>query len=508
MCFAVLVGSEVDDDPDLLNCSFVETSDEAVKLETPETFHTLQRQDSEEPSEEDDDDHWVLLEDGSPEVVVEYKVKQDLHQTETQPQAEDESPNEEGTTQMEEKEEWPPLEPKQFNKISKKRSRPRRSISMPEVTLEPCSDEADESPKEIGVKQSAFDFWSESVNLPPSEGNKAGGKEKERRENAVRRKCGSVLERKKDEMTHSDPSSKRTQRRSVAERLKSFSALAAFLRTPRTTVRLRRQGARRFSRSFSHEGVPELVPGESPQTPQEDQQAFVDLSEGCGDSSQDSCPQLLLDALVAAGGPAVNPPSKPSSVEDVTLVGSPQRSVETQQLQLEEPELQSVLGSDGHEPELDLHDLLEQQCHVADQDQDQDQDSAVFSQSTPQEHRLTVLYTAPSLPHQQGESLNSLIDFHSSPAADCSQCSSFSERYPGPGSSPPYEASQCKDITRLSFDGLISISSNVSEKYSLSLDLSPPAFQFRQQGSRRRYRDSPRWPSHRVRMTTWKPLPL
>ncbi|XP_036451394.1 uncharacterized protein zgc:153345 [Colossoma macropomum] len=529
----VIIGSEVDDDPDLLNCSFVEDP------ESPETFHDLQRQDSEEPGDDDgdvdDDDRWVLLEDGNTEVVVEYKVTQPVDQTETQPvdqtetqpEAAIESPKPGDAAQMEEKDEWPPLEePKQTKRSTKKGPRPRRSISMPEVALEPCSDEIDEALKEAGVKQPAFDgdIWSASVNEPLSYGlssagdRKVGDKEKEGRDGTLRRKYGSVLDRKKDKMTDSDPGVKRTQQRlSVVERLRSFSALAAFLRTPRgavpqlghqrSTVKLRRQGARRFSRSFSHEGVPELVPGEDPQSPQ----AFVELSDAYADC-EESSPHLLLDGPaehVQGLDVSQNTLNQASSEEDLTLVGSPLRSEESKHLQVVEPEFitgpRSVLGSDinSHEPEFDLHKLLEQQCCVA----DQEEDSSVFTRSTPGEPQLDIHYNVSNVyppSHQQGEPLLSPIDLHSfRDYTDSPPYSSFAERCMSPASSSP-----CNDITCLSFDGLISIGGGMNEKCSLSLDLSPPTFQFRQQGSRRRYRDSPRWPSHEVRMTTWKPLPL
>ncbi|XP_017539036.2 uncharacterized protein zgc:153345 isoform X2 [Pygocentrus nattereri] len=521
----VIIGSEVDDDPDLLNCSFMQDP------ESLETFRGLQREDSEEPGDgggdvvdddDDDDDRWVLLEDGDSEVVVEYKVMQPADQTVAQPEAAIESPKPDDA----EKNERPPLEePKQTKRNSQKGPRPRRSISMPEVALDSCSDETDEALKEAGVKQPVFDgdIWSASVNLPFADGlsstggRKAGDKEKEGRDGTLRRKYGSVLDRKKDKITDSDPGVKRTHRLSMAERLRSFSALAALLRSARgavpqfghqrSTVRLRRQGARRFSRSFSHEGVPELDPGEDPQSPQ----AFVELSDAYADCEKSS-PHSLLDGPtehVQGLDVSQNTLNQASSEEDLTLVGSPPRSEESKHLQIEEPEFitgpRSVLGSDvnGHEPEFDLHKLLEQQCCVA----DQEEDSSVFTQSTPEEPQLDVHYNVSNVSppsHQQVEPPLSPIDLHSfRDCTDSPRYSSFAERCTGSASSSP-----CKDIACLSFDGLISVGDGMNEKYSLSLDLSPPAFQFRQQGSRRRYRDSPRWPSHEVRMTTWKPLPL
>ncbi|XP_072514843.1 uncharacterized protein [Salminus brasiliensis] len=524
----VIIGSEVDDDPDLLNCSFVENPDDVLLPESPKTLHDHQRQDGEDPAraetaleavdvDGDYDDHWVLLEDDISEVVVEYKVTQATDQPDTQPPA-TEGPRVVAAAQAEEKDEQPPLQPKQTKKSSKKGPRPRRSISMPEVALEACSDESDPIQKDVGMNTAAFDdLWTGSVNLPTAHGLTSSGgkasKEKEGRDGTMRRRHGSVLDRKKDKMTDSDPGLRRAHHRlSVADRLRSFSALAALLRTPRSvvpqlghqrgTVRLRRQGARRFSRSFSHDGVPELLPGESPQ---EDQQAFVELGDFYADSP--TCPDGLSDQAQAPDTACFqSSPNQTLVVEELTLVGSPQGCKESQLVPFEEPEPQSACMLSKPKvkcpgPEFDLHKLLEQQCHVA----EQGQESVAYSRSTPGEPPVEIRYElcTPPAPHQQGESTVSPIESFQSP-----QYSSFAERYTGPDSTPPYDASPCQDHACLSLDGLISVSSRMSERCSLSLELSPPAFQFQQKGSRRRYRDSPRWPSHEVRMTTWKPLPL
>ncbi|KAG9263209.1 hypothetical protein AMEX_G23216 [Astyanax mexicanus] len=528
----VVIGSEVDDDPDLLNCSFVENANDVLPPETPKTFPDFSRQGSEqstgaetalEPSEVDADfdDHWVLLEDNS-EVVVHYKVTHSNGETDIQAQATNDGVKLRDAVQIEEKDEQLTLQPKQTKKNSKKGPRPRRSISMPEVALETCSDENVQVQK-VDMNTSAFDdIWMGSANLhslSSSGGIKAGCKEKERQEQSVKRRHGSVLDRRKDKMTDSDPGLKRT-RLSVANRLRSFSALAALLRTPRSgapqlghqsgTVRLRRQGARRFSRSFSHDGVPKLLSGESPQ---EDQQAFVELSDFYADS-QDPDSQTHLDGFPdqTVLGTVFQSSPKQTSVEDLTLVSSPQSTEEEKQLlQFEEPESQSVCilsksKARALDPEFDLHKLLEQQCHVA----DQGQDPIVLSPLRPGEPPVEICYDL-SPPSQQQEEFS--VSCMESPYSFSHhntvspQYSSFAEHYPDPDSTHPYHGSP-SDHACLSLNGLISVSSSLSETCSLSLELSPPAFQFQPQVLKRRYRDSPRWPSHEVRMTMWKPLPL
>lgn len=446
LCVTVVIGSEVEDDPELLNCSFLENPDDASGSECEEELRGHQQQ----SEEAHDDDQWVLLDSRDPEVIVEHEVTQ----KETQRQ-EVESPKTGDGVKVEEQETETTSKPKKRRSGSKKRSGPRRSISMPEVALDPHSDEVDEVQQDVRTNESMFndDVWSTSVGLPL---NKSGGRGKEGQE--LRRRSGTFHERKKEKGSDSDLK-KANPRLSMAERFRSFSALASFLRTP--TVRLRRQGARRFSRSFSDEAV------------QEDQQAFLELNNELTDSEEPN-EELLPDYSPG--------PSSPSSslAEDRTLIGASQKSEEDENLQRKECVMSETLRVE----EFDLDKMFEQRCHVTEHQQEHEKDSdscweVPFDGSTPSSHRRASF---------------------SSPADSCAFTASETEPL-----SPQYATSPCKTFSCLSFDSVFSISS-VSEK--CSLDLSPPAFQFRPQGTRRRYRDSPRWPSHEVRMTTWKPLPL
>lgn len=445
VCVAVVIGSEVDDDPELLNCSFIENPDYASGSESEESLRGRQQQESEQVQ---DDDHWVLLDDGKPDVIVEYNMNQSQRQ-------EVESLKTDGGVKVEEQETVTHNKPRKKKNISQKRSGPRRSISMPEVALDSHSDKVDGVQQEAGTNEPTFydEMWSTSVNLPLK---KSGGKGKEGRE-LRRRRYGTFHEQQKKEKGPDSDLKKANFRLSMAERFRSFSALASFLRTP--TVRLRRQGARRFSRSFSDEAV------------QEDQQAFLELNDDLTDSEEPN-EELRPEHLPS--------PSTPSSLsEDQTLIGSSQKSENDENQQINECVMLQMLKVE----KFNLDTMFEQQCHIS-EEYERHSDSywdVQLDGSTPSSQRR-ALFTSP----------------------EDSSAFTASETEP---LSVQREASPCNTFGCLSFDGVFSISS-VSEKCSLSLDLSPPTFQFRPPGSRRHYRDSPRWPSHQVRMSTFKPLPF
>lgn len=429
----------MDDDPELLNCSFMENPGNVSGSELEETFQEplqLQSQDIH------GDDRWVLLDERNPEVLVEH----DVMQKESQRQEVDSSKTGE-EVKLKKQETETLSKPKKRKSSSKKRAGPRRSISMPEVALDP---HANEVQQEGGTDEVTFsdDVWSTSVSLPVKKSEVKG---KEGRE--LRRRYGTFHERKKEKGSESDLK-KANPRLSISERFRSFSVLASFLRTP--TVRLRRQGARRFSRSFSDEAV------------QEDQQAFLELNNELNDSEEPN-EELFPDNSQSSFSPA-----------DLTLIAISQKSDEDENLNVNECVMSETLKVE----EFDLDRLFEQQCHVTECQHQKENDVSWDVQldgSTPSsEWRASF----------------------SSPADSCTFTASESEPL-----SPQCETSPCQTLDCLAFDSVFSISS-VSEKCSLDLDLSPPSFQFRPQDSRRRYRDSPRWPSHQVRMTTWKPLPL
>ncbi|XP_076874417.1 uncharacterized protein LOC143524895 [Brachyhypopomus gauderio] len=525
----VVIGSEVEDDPDLLNCSFAEKPDDVLRPESSELLQDLQ------DTEELCDDQWVLLEDVNSEVVVDH----DVLQTDGQHEPREGAPK--------------PGDPEQINKMdtqntsrSSSSSHPRRSISMPEVSLEHCAGGALQLQREAGTKEAAIAnaAWSASVSTAVSVGlgvqasaageEHTGGAEQEG-EDPVRRR-GALDEGKKDKLADPELGLKRRQQRlSVAERLKGFGALAVLLRTPRPppqlgpargTVRLRRQGARRFSRSFSQDEVPELLAEPSSFRPEEEKQAFVELSGTHTDPFEEASDEGFLDAAAFSVDrletPVLHtPPDQSPSSEDQTLLGSVTLE-EEQHLEaggpelLTDPECPRVPSEPAHAPVLrdhesesglDLHEMLEQQCHIADHENGSD----VLSQS-PWDSQLYTQYDVFTSSDQQREPSSSPVFPRSFTALQAELQSplhsSCADQCPESDSSPPHETSPCTDMACLSYDGLISINSSMSERFSLSLDLSPAAFQFRSKGSRRSYRDSPRWPSHEARLATWKPAPF
>ncbi|KAK1800598.1 hypothetical protein P4O66_005811, partial [Electrophorus voltai] len=497
----VIIGSEVDDDPDLLNCSFAEKPDDVLPPESAETLRDLQG--SEEPC----DDQWVLLHNASSEVVVDYEVLQTGNQCEPREVAGSSGPRH--PVQMNGKNIQPNLETQQRLSRSRRGSRPRRSISMPEVSLEHCADDV-QLHSEAGSQEAAFanSGWAASVSAAVSAagGKRAKGEEKE----GCEPELGPAMldEGKKDKTANPELGLKRRQQRlSVVERLRGFGALAVLLRTPRpppqlgpvrATVRLRRQGARRFSRSFSQEEVPELLAEPSSHRPEQTKQAFVELSDTRADPFAESTDEGFQDAAACVvhglETPALHsPPDQSPTPEDQTLIGS-----ETLE---EEQHIQSKVLSLS----LTCMRFLEQQCHIA----NQETCSNVLSWS-PGDSKFYMQHDVFTPSDQQMEPPSPPVYPCSFTALKAEPLSplytSYTDQCPEPDPSPPYEASPCTDIACLSYDGLISINSSMSEKFSL--DLSPAAFQFRSQGSRRRYRNSPRWHSHEARLAAWKPSPF
>uniref|UniRef100_A0A4W4F2C4 Rho-GAP domain-containing protein n=1 Tax=Electrophorus electricus TaxID=8005 RepID=A0A4W4F2C4_ELEEL len=380
---AVIIGSEVDDDPDLLNCSFAEKPDDVLPPESAETLRDLQG--SEEPC----DDQWVLLHNASSEVVVDYEVLQTGNQCEPREVAGSSGPRH--PVQMNGKNIQPNLETQQRLSRSRRGSRPRRSISMPEVSLEHCADDV-QLHSEAGSQEAAFanSGWAASVSAAVSAagGKQAKGEEKE----GCEPELGPAMldEGKKDKTANPELGLKRRQQRlSVVERLRGFGALAVLLRTPRpppqlgpvrATVRLRRQGARRFSRSFSQEEVPELLAEPSSHRPEQTKQAFVELSDTRADPFAESTDEGFQDAAACVvhglETPALHsPPDQSPTPEDQTLIGS-ETLEEEQHIQVGGPELLTDPQSacvhaplvQSPQSEFDLHEVLEQQCHIANQE--------------------------------------------------------------------------------------------------------------------------------------------
>ncbi|KAK6316802.1 hypothetical protein J4Q44_G00122020 [Coregonus suidteri] len=234
----VLVGNEVEDDPDLLNYSFAENPDHFLDLATLDSPTRTQAWESCECS-------GVKLENETVEETVrQYETNRVLRGSEQVGIKED--PEDVGLSKKQSEVDISVC-------VSQKPRRPRRSISMPEVTLDQLriQDDIYKKEKRDGMTEKE-DGVSEDTLQP-----------------LVKKEKTSGLGFKR---TH--------QHMSVAERIRRFNALATLLRTPsvpprppepqlndvlhesqreggqRSVVRLRRQGARRFGRSISHDGVP------------------------------------------------------------------------------------------------------------------------------------------------------------------------------------------------------------------------------------------------------------
>ncbi|XP_051541717.1 uncharacterized protein zgc:153345 [Myxocyprinus asiaticus] len=515
----VVVGNEVEDDPDLLNCSFAESPNDCLNMGSEAS--RIQRQDS-EPCE---DECWTILEDENFEQLGKCEVIKLVNQNES-----DEVIRNTGLKEPEMKkvEEQPRKESKEIKKSSKNRSRPRRSISLPEVALELCCDEVPELGKEVGRGEPEMDnnVWpmftsfsneqeSESVSM---EKQKLGSKEMEGQE--MKGNIKILKNNKQDKMADSTLSFKRPhQRLSMAERLRGFTALTLLLRTSRAppqfrekpqeglqrgTTRLQRQGARRFGRSISHEGVSERSPEQSPERSPANQ-AFIGICGASPDSGVESVDQEPINNLHHQEVYKIHrsqnsPKAQPTNDENVEF--SPMNSERNQDPMSEMDRLckqSEQLNKSTWDVEEDLDKLLDQKCHIDDQTQDQ-LDSSAFHRSvghqviTPELESPTFFQQM--VPLNPFEDTGSVEDFKVFPLQNNDVETSLLD------ASPPFEFPV---FASLGLDGVIT-EDDTSNR--LPCDLSPPAFHFRRPTTRRRYRDSPRWPSHEVRMSAWNPLPL
>ncbi|KAA0704090.1 Rho GTPase-activating protein 11A [Triplophysa tibetana] len=507
---AVVVGNEVEDDPDLLNCSFVESRNDfinSVGSEVP----CVQKQESEEPCEDEcwtvlEDENHAVIESVTPNEVLEFKGIEDQERVrETKPVRELSHKESKATKK----------------KSSKNRSRPRRSISLPEVTLESCCDEISGLEKEVGTAEPEMvnRVWPLFARLTLS--NDPVNKTTENQNVGSREVPGQVMtgtvkmRKKQDKMADSTLGFKRPhQRLSMAERLRSFSALTLLLRTSRAApqfrdkpqeclqkgaTRLRRQGARRFGRSISHEGVSERL-RESPESSPPANQAFIGICDASPDSGVESVDHELISYLHREEGckrSQYSPKSQPIIDGNVGCVLA--RAERNQESEVDKDEFQSSSEKSEqlNKPTLDVE---ESDLHKLDDQKKHDRDSGVRFHL--EEHQvLTPDSTSPTF-FQQMAPLNPFGD--ASPDEDeVSPLPTTEENPSWLYASPTFQFPPCKAFGSLVLDDVIS-----EDDERLSYEMSPPAFHFRPPTTRRRYRDSPRWPSHEVRMSAWNPLPL
>lgn len=513
-CVALVVGNEVDDDPDLLNYSFAENPNDSLNMVSE--VSCFQRQDSEEPC---DDECWTVLENENFEQLVQCEVIQSV--TQNKKSRINASTEVENEPEVKLPEEQPRKESKKVRNSSKNRSRPRRSISLPEVTLESCTDDIPELKKEVGRAETEMNntLWPMFASLTLSNEQENVTMEKVVGVKEVQETKAKTLKNyKQDKMADSTLGFKRPHLRlSVAERLRGFSALTLLLRTSRTApqfrektqeslqrgpTRLRRQGARRFGRSISHEGVSERPLEQSPVGSPPTNQAFIGIHDASPDSGVESVDQEpIIDfnhqevCKMSQNYPKVQL-ANDVDVYSLSSLGNPnQDPVLPTTDKIGNQFLCKKTKQDVEE--LDLHKLLDQKCHIGGEDDHQDSDVPA-EVLTPD--LASPMFFQQMVPLKPFEDTRSVEDFKMDQISPLN--GSEKETPSWLNSSPPFGF---PNFAPLSFDGMISedVTCNGSP-----CDISPPAFQFRHLTARRHYRDSPRWPSHEVRMSTWNPLPL
>lgn len=498
----------MDDDPDLLNCSFAENPKDCLNMVSE--VSCIQRQDSEEHC---DDECWTVLENENFEQLGQCEVIQSVTQNkESKINLSTEVENE---PEVKQPEEQPRKESKKVKNSSKNRSRPRRSISLPEVMLESCTDEMPELEKEVGRAETEMDntVWPMFASLTLSNEQENVTMEKvvgvkELQETKVK----TLKNYKQDKMADSTLGFKRPHLRlSVAERLRGFSALTLLLRTSRTApqfrekpqeslqrgpTRLRRQGARRFGRSISHEGVSERPLEQSPVGSPPANQAFIGIHEASPDSGVESVDhEPIIDFNHQEVCKMSQNYHKVQLTNDVDVyslssLGNPnQDPVLPTTDKIENQFLCKQTEQDVKE--LDLHKLLDQKCHIGGHGEDDHQDSIVTAEVLTPE-LASPMFFQQMVPLKLFEDTSSVSPLNGSEKETPSWLNA----------SPPFGFS---NLAPLSFDGVIS---KDDTRNGSPCDLSPPALQFRHLTARRHYRDSPRWPSHEVRMSAWNPLPL
>lgn len=512
-----MVGNEVEDDPDLLNCSFVESPNDFLNSVGSEVSR-IQRQESEEPCE---DECWTVLED-------EKFVALDKHAA-----IESIIPNEvlefKGTAEQEQvlkpvKEQSRKESKEMKKKSSKNRSRPRRSISLPEVTLESCCDEIPGMEKKVGRDEPEIGnrVWPlfASLTLSNEQVNKTTEKQNVVSREVPGQEMTVKMRKKQDKMADSTLGFKRPhQRLSMAERLRGFSALTLLLRTSRAApqfrdkpqeclqkgaTRLRRQGARRFGRSISHEGVSERL-RESPESSPPANQAFIGICDASPDSGVESVDHELIGDLhreEVCKRSQNSPKAQPINDENVDcFLACLERNQESEVDKNVLSKKSEQLNKPTPDVEECLHELLDQKCRI-DEQKEYGRDSG-FRFHLEEHQVLTPESTSPTF-FQQMVPLNPFGD--ASPEED--QVSSLPKREENTSwldASPTFQFAPCKAFGSLVLDDVISEDDDTGEPLPY---MSSPAFHFRRPTTRRRYRDSPRWPSHEVRISAWNPLPL
>ncbi|CDQ82074.1 unnamed protein product [Oncorhynchus mykiss] len=538
----VLVGNEMEAKPDLLNYSFAENLDDFLDLVTLDS----------PTGTEDGESHAcsvLKLENETIEETVSCCLTNSVFRGPEQVGIKEEMGLSKKLSTVD-----------MSDRVGQKPSRPRRSFSMPEVTLDQLriQDEIDDKEK-TEKKDGVFEDTWVMVEEP----------QQARTRTVVDEGLGKGMDEaeeleekplvKKEKITESGLRFKRThQLLSLAEQLRRFNALATLLRSPRVShpppepqlndvlhesqreggqgsvVHLRRQGERRFGRSISHDGVPGSFPGQAPKNQQDEPGVFQSPSEtvlcsppkptlslyqfaqeGQNEIQHTPDPQLQQDNSLQTLQYLCTPPSlnpKPNQ-------GSRQGQFNKSQLHLRESQLKLL---EEQYTESGLHDLLEMHLNICDPKEEQGQYLTVPMQFDRPSQTDTILDVLPQtmVPLQQKPQTTEVkLPIPSPLTPPLSQTETCSPSPSIPSSTTIDRTSStklytvplvanCSPTSVTAFD-FIEVDRGVSESdgSSLPVELSPPpVLQFSHLATRRGYRDSPRWPIHDISIATGDPV--
>ncbi|XP_055791366.1 uncharacterized protein LOC129863418 isoform X2 [Salvelinus fontinalis] len=521
----VLVGNAMEAKPDLLNYSFAENLDDFLDLATLDSPTGTEDGVSHECS-------GLKLEKETIEETASYCLTNSVFRSPEQVGIKEEMGLSKKLSTVD-----------MSDRVGQKPRRPRRSISMPEVTLDQLRiqdeiDKKEKTEKDDGV----FEYTWVMVEEP----------QQARTRTVVDEGLGRGMDEaeeleekplvKKEKMTESGLRFKRThQRLSLAEQLRRFNALATLLRSSRFPPQppepqlndvlhesqreggqrsvVRRQGERRFGRSISHDGVPGSFPGQVPKNQQDEPGVFQSPSEtvlcsppkptlslyqfaqgGQNEIQHTPDPQLQQDNPLQTLQYLCTPPSLNPKLNQE----SHQRQFNKSQLHLRESQLKLL---EEQYTESGLHDLLEMHLNICDPMEEQGQYLTVPMQFDRPSQTDTILDVLPQtmVPLQQKPETTEVklpLPFPLTPPLSQTETCS-----PSP-SIPSSTTIDRTSSTVTAFD-FIEVDRGVSERdgCSLPVELSPPrVLQFSHPATRRGYRDSPRWPIHDISIATGDPV--
>ncbi|XP_023843846.1 uncharacterized protein [Salvelinus sp. IW2-2015] len=521
----VLVGNEMEAKPDLLNYSFAENLDDFLDLATLDSPTGTEDGVSHECS-------GLKLEKETIEETASYCLTNSVFRSPEQVGIKEEMGLSKKLSTVD-----------MSDRVGQKPRPPRRSISMPEVTLDQLRiqdeiDKKEKTEKDDGVFEDTWVMVEEPqqarTRTVVDEGLGKGMDEAEELEEKPLVK--------KEKMTESGLRFKRThQRLSLAEQLRRFNALATLLRSPRVPPPppepqlndvlhesqleggqrsvVRRQGERRFGRSISHDGVPGSFPGQVPKNQQDEPGVFQSPSEtvlcsppkptlslyqfaqeGQNEIQHTPDPQLQQDNPLQTLQYLCTPPSLNPKLNQE----SRQRQFNKSQLHLRESQLKLL---EEQYTESGLHDLLEMHLNICDPMEEQGQYLTVPMQFDRPSQTDTILDVLPQtmVPLQQKPETTEVklpLPFPLTPPLSQTETCS-----PSP-SIPSSTTIDRTSSTVTAFD-FIEVDRGVSERdgCSLPVELSPPrVLQFSHPATRRGYRDSPRWPIHDISIATGDPV--